>query len=98
MKSFKDFNIKPKISSLVGDKIKIERVLNREITVTNYKVDDSKVNENTKFLTLEFQMAGNKHILFTGSVYLIQMIEEVPKGGFPFKTIIVKENENYEFT
>lgn len=32
------------------------------------------------------------------SRYLIQMIEEVPKGGFPFKTIIVKENENYEFT
>lgn len=98
MNNFKDFNIKPEISSLVGDKINIARVLNREITVTNYKIEPSKHHANTQCLTLEFEMNGNKHILFTGSTVLIQMIEKVPKGAFPFKTIIVKENEYFEFT
>lgn len=98
MKNFKDFNIKPQITTLVGDKIKIDRVLNRLITVTDYKIEPSKHYENTQRLTLEFQMNGNNHILFTASTVLIQMIEKVPKGSFPFQTTIVKENEYFEFT
>lgn len=98
MKSFKDFDIKPQISSLVGDKISIERVLNREITVTNYKVEPSKKRENSMCLHLEFKLNGSDHIIFTGSGILIQMIEQVPKNNFPFATTIVKENGHYEFT
>ncbi len=98
MKSFKDFNIKPEITSLVGDKIKIDRVLNREIVVTNYKVEPSKHRENTLCLHLEFQMRGNNHVLFTSGLILIQMIEKVPKGDFPFKTTKIKENGHLEFT
>ncbi len=98
MNNFRDFKIKPEISTLVGDKIKIARVLNREIVVTNYKIEPSKHKENTLCLTLEFELNGNKHILFTGSTILIQMIEKVPKGAFPFATTIVEEGEHYEFT
>ncbi len=98
MKQFKDFNIRPNITSFVGDKIKIDRVLNREIIVTNYKVEPSKHHENTQCLHLEFQMNGNHHVLFTSGTILIQMIEKVPKGDFPFRTTIVKENEHFEFT
>ncbi|NYJ27539.1 hypothetical protein [Allomuricauda sp. ARW1Y1] len=98
MKKFSDFKIKPEISSMVGDKINIARVLNREILVTNYKLGPSKHQENSQCLHLEFEMNGNKHVLFTGGVILIQMIQKVPKGEFPFVTTIVKENEYYEFT
>ena len=83
---------------MVGDKINIARVLNRPIVVTNYKIGPSKHKENTKCLHLEFEMNGQKHVLFTGGVILIQMIEKVPKGDFPFETTIVKEKEYYEFT
>jgi len=98
MKSFKEFNIKPEITSLVGDKIKMDRIINREIVVSNFKIEPSKHRENTQCLTLEFEMNGNKHIVFTGSTVLMQMIEKVPKGNFPFTTTIVKENEYFEFT
>ncbi|MGB5818837.1 MAG: hypothetical protein WBG90_05080 [Saonia sp.] len=98
MRNFKDFNIKPKVTNFVGDKIKIDRVLNREILVTNYKIGPSNQKENTQCLTLEFQFKGNKHILFTGSTILMQMIEKVPKSSFPFTTTIVRENEYFEFT
>lgn len=98
MKNFKEFQIKPEITSLVGDKINISRVINREIVVTNYKIEPSKHIDGTNCLHLEFKLNGNKHILFTGSTILVQMIEKVPKGAFPFVTTIVKENEYYEFT
>ena len=98
MKSFKDFNIKPEITSFVGDKIKIDRILNREIVVTNFKIGPSNQRENTQCLALEFQLNGNHHILFTGSTVLMQMIEKVPKDSFPFTTTIVREHEYFEFT
>lgn len=44
MHQFKDFKIKPKAAAFVGDKIKIERVLNVEITVFSYKIDESIKN------------------------------------------------------
>jgi hypothetical protein len=36
--------------------------------------------------------------MFTGSKSLIEMIEQVPKANFPFKTIIITENDRPEFT
>ena len=41
MKSFKEFNIKPTKKQFVGDKIKIMKVLNTEITVVSYKIEKS---------------------------------------------------------
>ena len=98
MNQFKDFNIKPEITSLVGDKINISRVLNREITVTNYTVRPSLYEKSENCLWLEFQLKGNKHVLFTSGTILIQQIEKVPKESFPFNATIIKENEYYEFT
>jgi hypothetical protein len=43
-------------------------------------------------------MDGEKRVVFTGSTILIDTIKQVPKEKFPFETIIVKENEYYEFT
>jgi hypothetical protein len=42
MKQFKDLGIKPAIKHLQGDKIKIMKILNREIIVVDYKIEDSK--------------------------------------------------------
>lgn len=98
MNQFKSFGIKPKLSTFTGDKIKIERILNTEIKVLAYKIDDSKVKKDTKLLTLQIEKSGVKHIIFTGSTILMQMIEDVEKDKFPFTTIIVKESEHLEFT
>lgn len=96
--NFKDFNIKSKLPAFKGDKIKIDRVLNKEITVTGFKIGDSTKKPGTKLLTLEIIKDGTNHIIFTGSAVLMDMIEQVPSEGFPFKTTIVKESERLEFT
>lgn len=98
MKAFKEFGIKPELNSFVGDKIKMDRIINVPITILDYKIEDSTVKQGTKRLTLQIEKQGNKHILFTGSKVLQQQIQQVPKTEFPFTTTIVKDNEYFEFT
>lgn len=98
MNNFKDFKIKPKLNGFTGDKIKMARIINTEITVLDFKIEDSTVKEGTKRLTLQIEKSGTRHIVFTGSKVLMEMIKEVPKEGFPFKTTIIKESEHLEFT
>lgn len=96
MKDFKDFGIKTSLQSFTGDKIKMERILNREISVYDFRIEDSKFKG--KCLYLQIAIADIKYVVFTGSGALIEMIQQVPKIEFPFKTTILKENERFEFT
>jgi hypothetical protein len=96
MKSFKDFGIKPATKGLVGDKIKIEKILNRQITVHDFKIEPSKHNQG-ECLHMQIQVGEEMRVVFTGSGVLIQEIREVPKEEFPFVTTIVKENDRFEF-
>jgi hypothetical protein len=52
----------------------------------------------TKCLYLQIELNETKHVMFTGSKSLIEMIEQVPKANFPFKTTIITENDRPEFT
>jgi hypothetical protein len=98
MNNFKDFNIEPELLSFTGDKIKIDKVLNKEIKVLDFKIEDSKVKTGTKLLTLQIEKSGENHIIFTGSTILMQQIQKVQKDKFPFNTTIVKESEHLKFT
>lgn len=98
MNKFKDFNIKPQLNSFTGDKINIDGILNTEIEVLQFKIEESKKKQGTKFLTLQIDKHGTKHVVFTGSTVLMNMIQQVPEDKFPFNTIIVKESGHLEFT
>jgi len=96
MKNFKDFGIKTSVSRFTGDKIKIKKILNGQIVVHDFSVEDSKFDG--KCLYLQISVDGTNHILFTGSKVLIDMIQHVPKTDFPFNTTIVQEDERLMFT
>lgn len=100
MKQFKDFQIKKADYGFIGDKIKMSKILNKQIAVLAYKIDHSKFEDkgNKKCLTLQIQVGENKHIVFTGSNSLMQLIKQVPSENMPFSTTIIEENERYEFT
>lgn len=84
---------------MTGDKIKIDRILNREIIVHDFKIEKSKYEKgNGRCLYLQIEVNQTKHVVFTGSAGLIDAIEQVPKSSFPFSTTIVRENERFEFT
>jgi len=101
MKSFKDFGIKTEVEKkFTGDKIKIVKILNKEITILDYKIEDSNFKGgNGKRLFLWIEVDGTKRVLFTAGQQLQKTIEEIPKvGGFPFKTTIIEEDEQYLFS
>lgn len=99
MKKFSDLNIKP-TRAFVGEKISISKVLNKQITVHASKVNDSKFKQgkSCKCLSLQIEVEGKKHVLFTGSGILTEQIQQVEKEDYPFETTIVQQGEHYEFT
>lgn len=99
MKNFKDLNIEASSASLTGEKIKIDRVLNKPIVVHGYQLKDSKFEKgNGKCLHIQIEMNGEKRVVFTGSGVLMETIQKVPVDSFPFSATIVKDNDRFLFT
>lgn len=98
VKSFKEFGIKQASTAFQGDKVKMSRILNKEIVVIDFKIENSKFGGTENFLTIQFKIGESLHIVFTSAVGLIEAIKQVPRDGFPFKTTIIEENERFEFT
>lgn len=97
MNNFTDLGIKPK--NLSGEKIAIAEILNREVAVYDYRVEDSKYGKrDAKCLYLQVQVDGNMRVIFTGSNVLIDILKQIPETSFPFKTTIIKEMDWYKFT
>lgn len=98
MKSFSDFKIR--VSALTGEKIKIADVMDKEIIVEDFRIEESKYKKENidKCLTLQFTMEGERRVLFTSSDILLQQIQKVPEGGFPFRTKITRQGKMYQFT
>lgn len=96
-KKFNDFAKEPKL--LDGSKIKIEAIVNKEILVIGYKITESKFGKdnNSKCLTIQFEIDGDKHIIFTGSNVLIDQIEKY-KDEIPFLSTIKQIDRYYTFT
>lgn len=98
MRSFSDLGIKPSKKMFIGDKIKINRVMNREIVVNGYEVRPSKYPDKGKdALVLQIEFEGESRIVFTGSKVLIDQIQQATQEDFPFSATIVRNGEHYEF-
>ncbi|MBL7902924.1 MAG: reverse transcriptase [Bacteroidia bacterium] len=99
MKNFKDLGVKPNLPAMQGDKIKVDRILNREITVHSFQIKESKFDRgNGKCLYMQIEVDQQKRVLFTGSGVLMDTIQQIPVDSFPFITTIVKENDRFQFT
>lgn len=99
MKKFSELGIENSTSGFIGDKIKIDRILNREIIVHEFEIKDSKFdNGSGKCLYIQIELDGNKRVLFTGSVVLMDTIQKIADDDFPFTTKIIKDNDHFEFT
>ena len=98
MKKFSDF-ASDEVNALIGDKIKIDEVLGKEIKVVGYKISESKYKRdgNDKVLTLQFELEDESRILFTGSNVLMEQAIKY-ENEMPFLATIMKVNKFYTFT
>ncbi len=101
MKNFSQFNIQSPARGFEGDKIKMSRILNREIVVHAFNLGDSKVFKEKgsgKCLQMQISFNNEKYIIFTGASGLIEVIQQIPDNGFPFTTTIIQENDRFIFS
>jgi hypothetical protein len=96
MKNFSELGIKPKENKFIGDKIKIDRILDNDIVVNDFEIEPSKFEGNRLKLAIEYK--EEKRIVFTGSANLMDMIGRVDKKHLPISTKIVKKEDRFEFT
>lgn len=89
-------NIQAPDPNFSGDKIKIARILNKQITIEKYRIVDSKYEG--KRLDLQITHDGEQRVAWTSSSFLMDMIQKVPQEDFPFIATIIKDNERYLFT
>ena len=96
MKHFSDFS--KEAVALDGDKVKLDSILNQEITITGHAIKRSKFDDNSgKCLTVQFEMDGLVQIFFTGSEVLKDQLEKY-EAEIPFMTTIKKINRYYTLT
>jgi len=80
-----------------GDKKFMNDILNREITITDFRISGSKKKNGTDCLQLQFLMDDKVCVVFTGSSVLIDQIQ-MSKENIPFRTTIVKIDKYYSFS
>lgn len=100
MNNFSDFDIKPNPSKIVGDKIKIKKIIGQPVIIHHYKIVPSDFPDKGNGMRLDAQIEvdGTKHLLRTSSTQLQEMITQIPVTGFPIKTIIQPDGESFKFT
>jgi len=88
-----------KSKTLTGDKINIADVIDKQISVLDYRIEDSKFGKRgSRCLHLQIEIENMTRLIFTGSEVLMDTLERVDKADFPFKTTIIKEMDWYKFT
>lgn len=98
MERFSDFADEPRI--LDGDKIRIDKVLNRELVLLAYKITDSKYKQETeqgRCMTLQIELGGERRVIFTASQVLMDQVER-HKDRLPFLAVIQKVDRFYKLT
>lgn len=97
MKRFSELGI-DKERSFVGTKLSVDDILNTEIAVEDYRIEDSTKKPGTKYLQLQIKIDQKQHVVFTGSGVLMNQIEKASElQGIPFLATIIKVNKHYEF-
>ncbi len=97
MKRFSDLGIEVEVDSLLGEKIKMSKVLGKEIIVLGYKITESKFENSKHCLILQIEIDGEKRVIFTGGLKLKMQLEQVSKEDFPFSGTIVNIDNLYQF-
>lgn len=96
MRNFSDFPIESK-KCFVGPRISIEEILEKDIIVEFFQIGPSSKKPGTDCLTIQITLEENKHVIFSGSQFLMHDLKKVADDHFPFKAKIIRVNKHFEF-
>ena len=87
-------------TALEGEKMKIEEVLDKPITVLAHKTIPDKFakNEGDTVTIIQFSLDGKTHVSFTRSAVLVGQLKMMTENGkLPFSAKIVKRKRYLTF-
>lgn len=93
MKTFSELGIKPVNNSYVGDKIRIDKLIDKPIVVEKFKIQASKFEKgHGKCLYMRIKLNEEEHVVFSSSVGLMDILTMIKESDFPFQATITKNN------
>lgn len=81
---------------LTGDKMSLQDIVGKTVTVTGYKITKSKFKEDN-YVAIQFELDGEQHVTFTGASVLIEQLKKYGEY-IPFETTIKRLGKFYSFT
>lgn len=98
MNRFSDFSTE----QLIGEKISIDKILNKEIKVLafrlkNSKIENSKIEKGSTYAQIQIELHGELRVIFTNSTVLKEQLQRY-KEHLPFCTTIIKNNKYFSFS
>lgn len=94
MRNFSDLGVTI-TRTFTGDRIRINKVENLDIVVKDYKIQQSKIQndkDNGRCLYLHIELNGEDRVLWGNYKFLIEQISQIKKEDMPFKARIVNEH------
>ena len=97
VKSFNDFNVKPKLNTFQGEKVNVYEILNQNLIIWDFKIVKSKFADGSgKRLDLQIEIDGVKRVIFCGSIVLMDLLERIGHENLPFEARIIRKDKHYE--
>lgn len=81
---------------LAGDKMSLQDIIGKQITITGYKITKSKFKEDN-YAAIQFELNDEQHVTFTGATVLIEQLKKYGEQ-IPFETTIKRLGKFYSFT
>lgn len=79
------------------EKIKISKVLNKEIKVLAFQVKKSKIEKDGFYIQMQIEVDDERKVLFTNSSVLKDQLEKY-KDNLPFITTIIQPKKYFSFS
>lgn len=93
MNKFSDFAEE----KFIGEKIKISKVLNKEIKVLAFQVNKSKIEKDGFYIQMQIEVDDERKVLFTNSSVLKDQLEKY-KDNLPFITTTIQPKKYFSFS
>lgn len=93
MNRFSDFSTE----QLIGEKISIDKILNKEIKVLAFRLKNSKIEKDGFYIQMQIEVDDERKVLFTNSSVLKDQLEKY-KDNLPFITTIIQPKKYFSFS
>lgn len=85
MNRFSDFSTE----QLIGEKISIDKILNKEIKVLAFRLKNSKIEKGSTYAQIQIELHGELRVIFTNSTVLKEQLQRY-KNIYPFALLSLK--------